>query len=246
MSSRFTRAGKHTRAGRQLVLTTAWMLAVAPLVGCQDGPMYALKHANPYFVLKEWREDAALGITDHERRRQLQSLAGSIGKLPAERQQYWNTHLEQLVEHDPSSEMRRIAVQAAGNMTAGAGIAIIEQGLDDDIAKVRMEACRALSKRRDEPASRMLAAVIGSETNQDVKHAAMDALSNHHNAVATDSLRLALQDRNPATRKLAIQSLRGATGKDYGNDPQVWIAALDGEPVEQRPPGLTDRLRNLF
>lgn len=240
MSSRIS------QAGRGLVLTVGWVLVLASLAGCQDGPMYALKTVNPYFVMKEWREDSAIGITDHERRTQLQSLASSIGRLPAERQNYWSTHLEQLMESDPSAEMRRIAVQAAGNMTDGSAVAIIEKGLDDDIAKVRMEACRALAKRTDESSSRMLAAVIGTDTDADVKHAAMAALGNHRNAIATDSLRLALQNRNPATRDLAIRSLKGSTGKDYGSDPEVWIAALDGKPVEERPAGFTDRLRSFF
>jgi len=59
-------------------------------------------------------------------------------------------------------------------------------------------------------------------------------------------LRLALADRNPATQNLAIASLRGATGKDYGDDPDTWIAALDGKPTEERPTRFADRVRGLF
>jgi hypothetical protein len=55
-----------------------------------------------------------------------------------------------------------------------------------------------------------------------------------------------LNDRNPATRELAVDSLRGATGKNYGDDPQVWIAALDGTPTEEAPVRLADRVRDLF
>ncbi len=208
--------------------------------------MYALKKVNPYFVYKEWREDEAYGVTDHERREQLQSLAGTIGQLPAERQEYWGAHLQALMNQDPSPEMRRIAVLAAGNMTAGNPQPIIEQALEDEIAKVRMEACRSLAKRDDESAARALAEVIGSETDPDVKHAAIAAIGNHRGPIATESLQVALRDRNPATRDLAVRSLKGATGKDYGDDPQVWIAALNGEQVEERPDGFTEKLRRMF
>ncbi|TWT76386.1 HEAT repeat protein [Planctomycetes bacterium CA13] len=199
-----------------------------PLGGCQDGPLYALKAVNPWFVMKEWREDEAFGITDHERRNQLASLAESIEHLPEERQKYWSAHLAQIMANDQSAEMRRLAVLASGKIaTAGDAIALVEKGLDDDSMKVRMEACRALGRIDDEESSRMLAAMVGTESNQDVRNAAIASLAQHKNPISVNSLRLALADRNPATRDLTMQSLRGVTGKELGNDPDVWIAELD-------------------
>ncbi len=124
---------------------------------------------------------------------------------------------------------------------------MIDKGLDDDSTKVRMEACQALGKRQGDDAARMLAATVGTETSDDVKHAALTALSNHKSQLAIDSLKIALSDRNPATRDLAVQSLKGATGKNYGDDPTVWIAALDGKkPTSQPPTRIADRIRNMF
>ena len=216
------------------------------LCGCQDGPLYALKHANPYFTMKEWPADEAIGVTDHQRRQELVGLVGSVGQMPAARQRYWVGHLTKLVQHDPSAEMRRLAVSAAGKITAADPSGIIQQGLDDDSVKVRMEACRALGRRPGESAARLLAETAGSATNLDVRHAAMAALGNHENSVAVEALRLALNDDNPATRDLAMESLKGSTGKDYGDDPEVWIAALEGKPVEQQPTRLADQIRKLF
>lgn len=221
-------------------------VASCALCGCQDGPLYALKHVNPYFTMNQWPEDRAIGVTDHERRLELAGLADSIGRMPAERQRYWAGHLKKLMQHDPSAEMRRLAVSAAGKITATDPTAIIEQALDDDSIKVRMEACRALGRRADESSARLLAATVGSETNRDVRHAAMTALGNHRSPIAVDSLRMALNDGNPATRDLAIESLKGSTGKDYGDDPEVWIAALDGKPVEPKPTRMAERIRDLF
>ena len=220
--------------------------ASCALCGCQDGPLYALKAANPYYSMKEWKEDASFGVTDHERRTQLSDLAENMDQLPEDRQKYWSEHLEQLIDNDESPEMRRLAIRAAGQMNDPSSIVLIEKGLDDESFKVRMEACQALGEQDNEEVTRLLAATVGTETNQDVKHAAMKALAGQSTPTAVDSLKLALTDRNPATRDLAMDSLRGATGKDYGDDPEVWIAALDGKPTEERPTRFADRVRQIF
>lgn len=233
------------RISRHLLLLGVAVVSVS-FSGCHDGPLYAMKAANPWFTMREWKNDEKLGVTDHERRRQLARLADTIDTLPPDRQKFWAGHLEQMLANDESPEMRRLVVRAAGRLDDPAAIRMIESGLDDASVKVRMEACRSLGKKSGDDATRLLVAVIGTDTNLDVKHSAMTALANHKNPIAVDSLRLALSDRNPATRQLAVASLRGATGKNYGDDPQVWIAALDGNNVKDRPVRFADRLRNLF
>ncbi len=214
--------------------------------GCQDGPLYALKAINPYYVMGEWKRDEAIGVTDHERLKQLNLLAETIDRMPANKQQFWAGHLEKLIETDESPEMRRLAVRAAGRLRDPAALAMIDKGLDDDSVKVRMEACSSLGRMTGEEAARTLAATVGTDTSEDVKHAALKALASHKNQIAVDALRVALSDRNPATRDLAILSLKDATGKNYGDDPQVWIAALDGKPTPQVETRLAERLRGIF
>ena len=114
---------------------------------------------------------------------------------------------------------------------------LIEKSLEDDVIKVRMEACRALGNRREDEATRMLAETIGRSQNKDVRHAAISALAEHPGQVATNSLKLALEDRDPATQSLVIGALRQNTGKDYGDDPETWIAGLDGKDVDEKPRG---------
>ncbi len=230
------------RFGLGVALLTAGSLTV----GCQDGPLYALKVANPYFSMKEWKRDEAIGVTDHQRRAELTQLTDVIGTLPPSRQQFWAQHLQKMIENDPSPEMRRLAVRAAGNMKDTSALAMIEKGLDDESMKVRMEACETLGRRKGDESVRLLAATLGSETSQDVRHAAMTALGQHKSPMAVDSLRVALSDRNPATRSLAMQSLRGATGKNYGENPDVWIAALDGKPADEAEMRIADRIRQIF
>lgn len=222
------------------------VIVLVAATGCQDGPLYALKAANPYYSLGEWKRDEAIGVTDHQRRKELALLAETINELPENRQQFWAGHLAQLIETDQSPEMRRLAVRAAGRMADPSAMAMIDKGLDDESMKVRMEACRVLGRRNDDEAARLLAATLGTESSEDVRHAAIKALANHSSPIAVDNLKTALKDRNPATRDLAVQSLKGATGKNYGDNPAVWIAALNGKPTPETETRLADRVRELF
>lgn len=222
---------------------SAWTWLLVPTVclagglitGCHDGPLYALKHTNPYFTMRQWKADEQIGVTDHRRREELMSLAESIPNLPPDRQRYWSSHLTEIFNNDESAEMRRLAVLAAGKSSDAAMMGLIEKGLDDENLKVRMESCRALGNRQDEQAARLLAATVGKSQDKDVRHAAIAALARHQGPIAADSLKLALKDRNPATQALVIGSLRQSTGKDYGSDPETWIAALEGKDVPSQP-----------
>jgi len=229
-------------------LLIAFVISLQALLvtGCQDGPLYALKVANPYYSLKEWRAEKAYGETDHERWQELLRLSQTIDKLPTSEQQEWVKQFSGILENDESAEMRRLVVVSAGRLDSAESLSLIESGLKDPSTKVRMEACRSLGGRRGSDSVRLLASVFGSESNQDVKNAAVAALASFSDQIAVDSLRLALSDRNPATRAVAISSLRESTGKDYGDDPKEWIAALDGQPVEEEPVRFADRIMDLF
>jgi HEAT repeats len=203
-------------------------MASIGVVGCHDGPMYAMKQANPYFSMKQWKEDEEIGVTDHVRRQELAKLVDTISTLPQERQKFWGDQLEQILENDSSGEMRRLAIAAAAGLRdSDQSMELIRTGLKDSVSKVRMEACRSLGKLPSEDAARTLVAVVGTDTDLDVRQAAIAALGSHKGSISTETLRRTLEDRDPATRQLAISSLRQLTGRDYGEDPATWIAALD-------------------
>lgn len=209
---------------RLIVLVVA--ITSIHVAGCHDGPLYALKRANPYFSMREWANDEKIGVTDHKRREELLALAESIESLPAERQAFWHSHLEQIYANDASSEMRRLAVLAAGRTNDPRVLTLLESGMNDDSVKVRMEACRALGRQSSDDAARLLATTLGSTSDRDVRHAAIQALANHPGAVANNALSNLLKDRNPATQSLVIASLQRTTGQNLGSDPDAWIAAL--------------------
>jgi len=228
-------------------LRIVWVsLGLLGMGGCHDGPMYGLKAANPFYSLKQWKEDESFGPTDHVRRAELTKLVKTIPSLPPERQSYWHSHLRGVMDHDESPEMRRLAVMAAGESQIPQSAEILRDGLKDESLKVRLTACQMLGNRNDGESARLLAETAGSTTDLDVRNAAYAALGNHQGKVAVDTLRLALDDRDPATRSLAVKSLRGSTGKNYGDDPQLWIAALDGQDVPEQPVQIAERLKGLI
>ena len=206
--------------------------------GCHDGPLYALKQANPYYALREWKQDRDLGVTDHERREELLTLSRTIGGMSAGDQAFWASHLDRIMTHDPSAEMRRLAVVAAGRLKNPSAIALIEKGLDDQSVKVQMEACRSLGKREEPEAAQMLASTLGTTPENDVRNKAIEALGKHKGNIPLEALRIALDDTDPATLDLAMNSLRGVMGTDHGNDPKTWIAAIDAQtaPVNSTAP----------
>jgi len=226
-------------------LSTALLMIL--ITGCHDGPMYGMKAANPFYSIKQWKADEAYGPTDHVRRQELTKLADMMDTLPPERQGYWFSHLRGVMENDESPEMRRLAVLAAGKSTLPQSAELISSGLKDESLKVRLTACEMLGNRpQDSESTRLLAETAGSTSDLDVRNAAFAALGKHQNKVAVDALRLALDTRDPATRSLAVASLRGSTGKNYGDDPQSWIAALDGQDVPEQQVELAERVKNLI
>ncbi len=231
---------------RLLVQRLVLAMPLLVIAGCHDGPLYGLKVVNPYYSMKQWKEDEKYGITDYRRRKELEKLVTSLPRLPKNRQAYWLKNLEQIMANDKSPEMRRIAVMAAGQLNDATADEIVRVGLKDESVKVRMACCETLGNRRDPEATRMLAETAGSTTEQDVQKAALAALGKHKGPVAVDALKIALADRDPSTRSLAVGSLRQTTGKNYGDDPQVWIAALEGKPTQEKPVRFAERIDQLI
>lgn len=227
-------AASRCRQRRSRILVASRQTALAMLLsglaaGCHDGPLYALKHVNPYFTMREWKRDRALGVTDHQRRRELIKLTEKIAEMPPKDQAFWKGHLGRIMENDPSAEMRRLAVLAASRIEDPAAIDLIEAGLGDESVKVQMASCSALGSRQEPRATQLLASTLGATTETDVKNSAIAALGNHQGQMSMESLRIVLDEQDPATIDLAMSSLRSVMGKDYGEDPQQWIAAIDAE-----------------
>ncbi|WP_164102503.1 HEAT repeat domain-containing protein [Candidatus Laterigemmans baculatus] len=226
------------------------MLIVAAASGCQDGPMFAIKKANPYYSSYEWAADEAIGPTDATREAELRELAGAIDDMSPAEQRRWLEHLANILQYDPSPHMRCQAVHAAALATVPEAISVLETGTQDDHAKVRIASCDALALRTETEATRLLAESVNSETNKDVRLAAIKSLGSHQGSQATDALKLALQEPELAYQHASIASLRQITGRDVGNEPEAWVAMLESPEGNSgdanRSPSWSERLGSFF
>jgi HEAT repeat protein len=96
--------------------------------------------------------------------------------------------------------------------------------------------------RRTEQAVTELGRTLASDTDLDVRMAAARALGTFNDRAAIESLGVALDDPDPALQYCAIQSLRTATGRDYGGDVAAWRQAAQGiEPTNFERPSFAQR-----
>lgn len=99
--------------------------------------------------------------------------------------------------------------------------ALLAAGQDPN-SRVRMAVCKAWAGIADEAASSELARIVSSDTDQEVRFAAVRALGKAGGPHAVPALGTALEDRDPAMQYLAMESLQDVSGEDYGHDARLW------------------------
>ena len=73
---------------------------------------------------------------------------------------------------------------------------------------------------------------VRSDEDTDVQSAALRALGNFQGQDVFEELKRALESRQPAVQYAGIQGLRNLTGEDWGEDPETWLAGLEGKSPE--------------
>ncbi len=120
---------------------------------------------------------------------------------------------------------------------------------------VRLTALRSLEKigsesTRDllirvarQPGPAQEAASVDRQQVQDEKLIALCALGKYHQPECRETLVYILEsEKDIALRERAHQSLQESTGKHLPPEPQVWRAALAGQPVNELQPNLIQRV----
>jgi HEAT repeat protein len=154
--------------------------------------------------------------------------------------------LARQIQVEPDPLVRQAIVQAVAAYRTPMAEQVLEAGLSDDNAAVRVSCCKAIGKRADAAAVPTLAAVIHSDKDVDVRLAATDALGKIKSPDSIKALGAALDDRDPAMQYVAVQSMKAATGKDYGPDVQAYrqVAAGGALPPEHAP-SVAERVRGM-
>jgi HEAT repeat protein len=123
---------------------------------------------------------------------------------------------------------------------------VMEAGLGDNDAVVRMASCRGLGKRAAAASVPQLGQVLRGDKNQDVRMSAAEALGRIKSPEALQALVAAVDDRDPAMQYVGIQAMKSISGKDFGGDIAAWKQlAAGGDPPLPPAPSLAERARSV-
>ncbi len=181
-----------------------------------------------------------------------ENAAAASPQEQAQTSQYLSTALA--AEEDPLVRIQIVRALAV-YPTPAAGEALMTALKDTDLKRggrmapnrdVREAACVAWGRRGGPQAVVALESVLREENDLDVRIAATRALGNIREPGAAQALTLALDDRDVAIQRRAMESLKTTTGKDYGDDVNAWRMALRGETVPEVERSMADRVRDYF
>ncbi len=216
------------------------------LTGCADGPMPYLMSLNPK-MRQQWEADEMYQPTLHRQLAEMAALRESAADLSAAQQRHWSEEMQYILETHDNPLLRAAAVDALAEFAIPESNQGLKIALHDSDSSVRRSACCAWGKRSDQEAVQMLSESLGSDTDIEVRIAAARELGRFRDPVAYQALGLALHDKDPALQYRAVESLKRASGKDYGTDLKAWQTFAQGQdPGPEYVPSLAERVRKIF
>ena len=231
---------------RRASLWTLSCLALS-IAGCADGIVPELRSLNPW-VRKQWQEDEAYGPTFHQKVADLAALRSSASALSPENREQIAQQLAARLKDESSPPMRMELARALGDLPTETAQAALASALTDENAQVRVVACQALGRRQSAESLQSLGKAVAEDTDLDVRLAAARELGRFRDPEAAQALRPALDDRDAALQSMAMQSLRGITGKrELANSAPAWRQYLDGgNPSPPPAPSLAESLQKYW
>jgi hypothetical protein len=223
-----------------LLLAAAGLLLTAG--GCADGFIPEARSLNPY-VRKQWDEDEKRGPTYYKRMEELRQVRAQAERLPEAEKQRLTSEIVDVLGIEKSPVMRAELVKTLAVLPGPATLVALEASSTDNDAEVRAAACQALGGQQGPEAVRLLAQLSGDES-LDVRIEAARALGRHQTPEAAQALALSLEENDPAIQRIAMESLKSTTGKDFGMSVKSWREHLEGgNPMPPEPPSWAERLR---
>lgn len=151
--------------------------------------------------------------------------------------------LARQIQVEPDPLVRQAVVTSIAEYRTPMAQQVLEAGLNDENAAVRVSCCRALGKRAETSSVQCLAGALKQDKDVDVRMAAAEALGKIKSPDSMKALAAALDDRDPALQYAGVQSLKAITGRDYGPDVQAWRQVAAGESLPPYTPSVAERLR---
>src|SRR4029079_15194099 len=134
----------------------------------------------------------------------------STGVDSAEQRQITD-QLARQIQVEPDPLVRQAVVTSIAEYKTPMAQQVLEAGMNDDNAAVRLACCRALGKRAETTSVACLAGALRSDKDVDVRMAAAEALGKVNSPDSIKALAVALDDRDPALQYAGVQSLKAIT-----------------------------------
>ena len=218
-------------------------IACLAAVGCADGPVPEMRSLNPW-VREQWADDEKHGPTFYSRLERLEELRAKGPSMTESDRARIGAELAAIYRDERSSPMRIEIVRALASFPTPETMTILQSAMTDADPNVRMVACRTLGVWKTPEAMEALAGAIGTDSDLDVRIAAARALENFKDPAAVQALAIALDDNDPAMQKVAMNSLKHTTGKDYGYSLPTWREYLaGGNPAPPPAPSIASQLQ---
>lgn len=151
----------------------------------------------------------------------MRQVAKKSATASADEQERVSRELADVYRQEDDPLIRRDHPPLAGYKTEAAA-SVLRTAMNDANTDVRIAACKAWGRRRDEQAVSQLSRVLGSDVDVDVRLTAAEALGETGNRAAVTALGQVLNDRDPAMQYRAVASLRKVGEQDFGNDVERW------------------------
>ncbi|HEX3600081.1 MAG TPA: HEAT repeat domain-containing protein [Lacipirellulaceae bacterium] len=221
--------------------TYGWIaLALCALGGCQTYDRYRPTFwPFPEHKLTTYNTPAMRADAIHE-------FAMRAKGVDSPEQRQITDQLARQIQVEPDPLVRQAVVQSIAAYHTPMAQQVLEAGLNDDSAAVRIASCRALGHRAEAGSVTSLAAALRGDKDVDVRLAAAEALGKIKSPESVKALAPALEDRDPAMQFVGVQSMKSVTGKDYGPDVQAWrqVAAGGALPPEHAP-SIAERIEGI-
>ncbi|HTU24432.1 MAG TPA: HEAT repeat domain-containing protein [Pirellulales bacterium] len=191
--------------------------------------------------------DDAVGITTPAQRlAAMQKQAENASKQTPEEQERITNDLAKQIQDEQDPMLRRNIVRTLGYYKTASATAVLQAAIADSDSTVRIAAAEAWGRRGDPESAERLASLLASDTNLDVRLAAVRAMGQARQIGSIQSLGEALSDADPAVQFCVISSLKQISGKDYGNDISLWRAYAKGENPAEPSVSIAERFKRMF
>ena len=182
--------------------------------------------------------------TPTERMEKMRELAKKASTMSPTEQEAEAVALAKVIQKEDDPLIRAQIVRTVGAFDCPTATALMAASAKDSDRDVRVACCQAWAQRKGPEAMQMLSGMLSSDADVDVRLAAVRGLGELADPSTVVALATALEDPNPAMQYRAVQSLKQATGKDFGDDVKVWRDFARGaEPPEA---SIATKLRRLF